>query len=68
MSTHELKQLRKDAGLTQKRLGGLLGISESHIRHVEKGQENSSLTLRRFWNQICRKIIEEANANNNRTD
>lgn len=48
---------RKDAGLTQKRLSELTGISQGDISKLETGSANPSLrTLRRLAGALGKKV------------
>lgn len=54
-SPNELQDLRKQVGLTQAELAKLVGISQSLVARIEKGQVNPSVsTLKRIL-----KVIEE---------
>lgn len=52
----KIKNAREIRGLTQKKLGGMLGYSEAHICHFEKGSRH--LTL-----ETIKKIEEILNIN-----
>ena len=56
-SPKELQQLRKKVGLTQAELANSVGISQSLVARIEKGQVNPSIsTLKRIL-----KVIEKQN-------
>jgi len=46
----ELKQWRKAAGLTQRKLAALLKITASHVAYLENGQRSpSGVLIARYW-------------------
>jgi transcriptional regulator with XRE-family HTH domain len=45
----ELIAAREMAGLSRAALGGMLGVTRAHIRHVETGARNPSAALMRRW-------------------
>ncbi len=51
LSSAQLRKLRKDAGLTQKQLSKLVGVSQAHIAKIEKGKVDPRLS-------IVNKILE----------
>ncbi|TRO55262.1 helix-turn-helix domain-containing protein, partial [Candidatus Bathyarchaeota archaeon] len=52
-SPKELQELRKQVGLTQSELAERVGISQSLVARIEKGQVNPSVsTLKRILNVI----------------
>ena len=57
-----LKQLRKDAGLTQEDLGTRLGVGRDKISHIEKChlQQMESLTadFEDQWWHVCRTLAK----------
>jgi predicted transcriptional regulator len=50
-----LKKLRLEAGLTQKKLAGLIGVSQAHIAKIEKGRVDPRLST---INKILAVIME----------
>jgi transcriptional regulator with XRE-family HTH domain len=40
---------REMAGLSRAALGGMLGVTRAHVRHVETGARNPSVALMRRW-------------------
>ncbi|MFI9159063.1 helix-turn-helix domain-containing protein [Kitasatospora aureofaciens] len=45
---HELAGLRKAAGLTQKEVAGLMGVSQARVSQIEHGQVDSLDNLRAY--------------------
>ncbi|MER7770249.1 helix-turn-helix transcriptional regulator [Kitasatospora sp. NPDC096140] len=45
---HELAELRKAAGLTQKQVAGLMGVSQARVSQIEHGQVDSLDNLRAY--------------------
>ncbi|MFE7589831.1 helix-turn-helix domain-containing protein [Kitasatospora sp. NPDC057512] len=45
---HELAELRKSAGLTQKEVAGLMGVSQARVSQIEHGQVDSLDNLRAY--------------------
>ncbi len=60
MTTGEnIKRIRKEKGLTQKKLGELCGISESNIRKYENGKQNPKIeTIEKIANALNVQIID----------
>lgn len=42
---HQLKQARQAAGLTQKQVAEVLGISERYYQHIEAGDRNGDFEI-----------------------
>ena len=53
---NNLKQLRKEAGISQASLAFVLGVSQGAIAHYEKG-------IRQLNVESAKKVIEALNAN-----
>ncbi len=51
----QLKKLRTDAGLTQRQLAQLVGVSQAHIAKVEKGKVDPRLST---FNKILQVLTE----------
>ncbi|MFF3111597.1 helix-turn-helix domain-containing protein [Kitasatospora sp. NPDC057904] len=45
---YELAELRKAAGLTQKQVAGLMGVSQARVSQIEHGQVDSLDNLRAY--------------------
>ncbi|MFJ9949011.1 helix-turn-helix domain-containing protein [Kitasatospora sp. NPDC091207] len=45
---HELAELRRKVGLTQKEVAGLLGVSQARVSQIEHGQVDSLDNLRAY--------------------
>lgn len=57
----ELKQLRRDKGLTQKELGDRCGVSQAQISKIERGVITPSMAvLERIANAVDAGIIADA--------
>ena len=56
-----LRNMRKEAGITQKELGDILGLSRETILHIENGAKGSIDTLEvhviRSWYIACEEKI-----------
>ena len=46
MPVTELERRRKELNLSQERLGELVGVSRSHVNHIEHGRRRPSHRLR----------------------
>ncbi len=59
---NNLKELRESKGLSQQKLGDVLGVSRQTINSVENGKFDPSLTLAikltRFFNEPIDSIFE----------
>ena len=59
---NNLKQLRETKGLSQQKLGDILGVSRQTINSVENGKFDPSLTLAikltKFFNEPIDSIFE----------
>ena len=58
-----LRNIRKEAGITQKQLGELLGLSRETVLHIENGAKGSIDTLEihviRSWYNACESGISQ---------
>ncbi|MFJ7247691.1 helix-turn-helix domain-containing protein [Kitasatospora sp. NPDC098652] len=45
---HELAELRRKAGLTQKEVAGMMGVSQARVSQIEHGQVDSLDNLRAY--------------------
>ncbi|MFD0261138.1 helix-turn-helix domain-containing protein [Kitasatospora indigofera] len=45
---HELAELRRSAGMTQREVAGLLGVSQARVSQIEHGQVDSLDNLRAY--------------------
>lgn len=59
VSPHEIKILRKQMGITAKRLAEMLGCSKVMIDHIEQGRKNLVGFKRRDFHRI-RRYVEMA--------
>lgn len=49
----QMVQLRKSAGLTQVDLGDLLGVGQSYVSKVERGESYVDVLLFVDWSRAC---------------
>jgi putative transcriptional regulator len=56
---NRLREYRTQAGLTQERLAGLLGVSRQTINAVENEKYNPSLALALKLGRVFRRPVEE---------
>ena len=55
LTKSQFKKLRTDAGLTQRRLAELVGVSQAHIAKIENGRVNPRLST---VNKILQVLTE----------
>ena len=53
------KEIRKKAGLTQREMADLAGLSQNHVALVESGKRNLSPSTNLLMCKICQSIIDK---------
>ena len=57
VTRHDLRRMRKAAGLTQEELAGIVGISAPYVSHIEVGTRRITLELLNAWCAACDRSL-----------